>query len=156
MYIQCAAARRARHRAWVGQINWLKGYEKRGTATTETSSEMSSEVIKNRSKIDQKSMINWWKKEEFASRKEVRAPLGRLLAPRWLPDLKMTLRLEARATILEANGGRMEPRRRSKCSQNHEKIDRKNMEKNVSYFLRSRRCFLAILAPKWRSKVIKI
>ena len=112
----------------------IKGFEKRGTAITETSSEMSSEVIKNRSKIDQKSMKNWWKKEEFASRKEVRAPLGRLLAPRWLPDLKMTLRLEARATILEANGGRMEPRRRPKCSQNHEKIDRKKMKKTYPIF----------------------
>ena len=36
----------------------IKGFEKRGTAITETSSEMSSEVIKNRSKSDQKAIKN--------------------------------------------------------------------------------------------------
>ena len=70
----------------------------------------------------------------FYSLKEVRAPLGRLLAPRWLPDLKMTLHLEARATILEANGGRMEARWRPKWSQNHEKIDRKILKKTSPIF----------------------
>ena len=72
--------------------------------------------------------------EIFSSRKGVRAPLGRLLAPRWLPDLKMTLHLEARATILEANGGRMEARWHLKWTQNHEKIDRKIMKKTSPSF----------------------